>query len=67
MQNAIGGKELGLLYHPVLLAELEAFEVKQRSGLPAYGAPDGFHDDTVIALALAWRAARGSGLGLGIG
>jgi phage FluMu gp28-like protein len=66
LQLAIERHEIGLMDHPVLLAELEAFEVKARAGLPAYGAPDGMHDDTVIALALALRAARGSGLGLGL-
>lgn len=43
--------------------ELEAYErkvnaVTQRS---TYSAPEGLHDDTVMARALAWKAATGSG------
>jgi len=45
---------------PVLIAELEAFEAERLpSGRWRYGAPDGMHDDTVIALALAWEAYLG--------
>lgn len=37
--------------------ELIAFEVETRSsGAPKYSAPEGLHDDWVIALALTWRA-----------
>lgn len=37
-----------------LVSELEVFEYEQRpSGLLAYNAPDGYHDDCVMALALA--------------
>jgi hypothetical protein len=43
---------------PALLAELQAYEMtKLPSGLIRYGAPSGMHDDTVMALALARRAA----------
>ena len=42
---------------PVLLAEMESYEQKQRAGLPAYSAPAGMHDDTVMALAMAWHGA----------
>jgi hypothetical protein len=43
--------------HPVLLAELQAFEMSRLpSGLIRYAAPSGIHDDMVIALALARRA-----------
>ena len=47
--------ELKLLNDAVVLGELQAYEMKQRAGLPSYSAPDGLHDDTVIALALAWQ------------
>jgi phage FluMu gp28-like protein len=48
---------------PVLLGELQAFASDRLpSGLIRYAAPEGMHDDTVIALALAWWAAKqGSG------
>jgi phage terminase large subunit-like protein len=37
-----------------LVSELEVFEYEQRpSGLLSYNAPDGYHDDCVMALALA--------------
>lgn len=41
---------------PVLIAELQAYEAERLpSGMLRYGAPDGMHDDTVIALMLAWH------------
>ena len=53
-------QELSILADPVLIGELQAFEAKRLpSGMLRYAAPEGMHDDTVIALALAW-----SGLGL---
>jgi len=40
--------------------ELMAYEgEKLPSGLIRYGAPEGMHDDCVMALALAWWAAAG--------
>lgn len=44
--------------HPAATAELEAFESKVagNTGRMSYAAPEGLHDDTVIARALAWRA-----------
>jgi hypothetical protein len=45
---------------PVLIGELQAFEARPLpSGMMRYAAPEGMHDDTVIALAIAWQ-----GLGL---
>lgn len=39
-----------------LINELEVFEYETKpSGGLSYSAPDGMHDDAVIALALAWR------------
>jgi hypothetical protein len=44
----------------VLIGELQAFEARTLpSGMMRYSAPEGMHDDTVIALAIAWQ-----GLGL---
>ena len=54
-------RELRILPDPVLIAELEAFESERLpSGLLRYGAPEGQHDDTVIAAALANWAANPS-------
>ncbi len=41
----------------VWTAELEAYEVKYsaNTGRPTYSAPEGVHDDTVMARALAWH------------
>lgn len=44
---------------PELLNELEIYEYNvTRSGNITYSAPDGFHDDCVIALALVWQLLR---------
>lgn len=49
---------LGLLDDPVQTAELQAYTAERLpSGLLRYTAPSGGHDDTVIALCLAWEAA----------
>ncbi len=54
---ALEGGELRIQPEPTLLAELAAY---QQERLPLggyrYGAAAGAHDDTVMALALAWRA-----------
>lgn len=50
--------QLRLLDDPVLLDELSAFEAERLpSGMIRYAAPEGRHDDCVIALALSWLAA----------
>lgn len=50
--------EIRIPNDPVLIAELESFEANRLpSGKWRYSAPDGMHDDTVIALALAWHGA----------
>jgi phage FluMu gp28-like protein len=50
------------LLDQVQIAELQAYEFDRTpSGMIRYSAPEGMHDDTVMALALAWQAiARGS-------
>lgn len=49
---------LRILPDPVLIAELQAYEMERLpSGLLRYGAPDGMHDDTVQSLAMAWYGA----------
>jgi phosphatidylethanolamine-binding protein (PEBP) family uncharacterized protein len=50
--------KIALLDDAVQTGELIAYEsTRLPSGLLRYGAPSGGHDDTVIALALAWSAA----------
>jgi phage terminase large subunit-like protein len=45
-----------ILPDPVLIGELQAYEQdKLPSGLRRFGAPQGMHDDTVMALAMAWQ------------
>ena len=58
---AIEKGHLALLDEPIQTNELIAMTVKTSStGRPKYEAPDGYHDDCVIALALAWKAAVGT-------
>ena len=46
---------LTILNDPILVGELLAYEMERLpGGLIRYGAPQGMHDDTVMALALAW-------------
>ena len=48
---------------PIWTSELEAYEVKYSAvtGRPQYSAPEGVHDDTVMARALAWHGVAGGG------
>lgn len=52
--------EITILNDTQTINELEAFEEKRSAttGRPQFGAPQGLHDDCVISLALAWRAAE---------
>lgn len=52
-----------ILPDPHQIGELQAYEQERLpSGLVRYSAPDGMHDDTVMALALAWHATENSDL-----
>jgi hypothetical protein len=59
--NLAGAFERGdirILPDPVLIGELQAYEgIQQPAGYVKYGAPEGMHDDTVMALAFAWNGA----------
>lgn len=56
---ALEQEAIGLLNDPVLLNELQAYEMERLpSGGYRYSAPDGGHDDCVMALALALEAAQ---------
>lgn len=59
---AVGFENMEVSYPdiPILINELEIFDMeKSPTGHISYKAPDGFHDDAVISLALAWRGIRG--------
>ncbi|MBN1679565.1 MAG: hypothetical protein JW966_04685 [Anaerolineae bacterium] len=59
---ALERDELALLPDPVLLGELQAYTLERLlSGRFRYNAPPGGHDDTVIALALAWHGVSQTG------
>jgi len=51
--------EITALNDAVMKGELMAYERKvSHTGRSQYSAPDGLHDDTVIALALAWHGVQ---------
>lgn len=51
-------REIEIINDNVLINELQAYEMERTpSGMMRYSAPDGMHDDTVMALALAWYGA----------
>lgn len=55
---AVENGDIRLQPDPVLLGELESYTYRVlRSGHTVYQAPPGRRDDTVIALALAWKLA----------
>ncbi len=57
LQLAFEKEDIQIINDPTLIAELQAFEMtRTASGLPKYGAPEGMHDDTVMALMIAWHA-----------
>ncbi len=53
-------EEVHFLADPVARAELEAYEMRisANTGRPSYSAPEGVHDDTVIARALMCNALQ---------
>jgi hypothetical protein len=58
LELAFERRSISLLANELQINELMAFSSERLpSGLLRYGAPEGIHDDTVIALALAWWAA----------
>jgi hypothetical protein len=53
---------LRILNDPILIGELQAYEMERLpSGMLRYSAPEGMHDDTVMALAMAWYGASNMG------
>ena len=58
LQLAFEQEGIRLIDDKVQAAELMAYQSERLpSGLVRYNAPKGMHDDTVMALALAWAAA----------
>lgn len=57
--------EIRITNHPVLISELQMMEAQPTTSGFRYSAPSGYHDDCVIALALAWDGVRRSGVGSG--
>lgn len=53
---AIERGTIALLNDPVLIAELQAYTMERTQTGFKYSAPSGMHDDSVIALALAYEA-----------
>ena len=61
LQSAFENGQILVLDDPVLIGELLSFESKRNaSGSFSYSAPDGMHDDCVLALAIAWSGLSGS-------
>ncbi len=55
LELAFDRRDITVINDPVLVAELNSYERKDRAGLPSYSAPAGMHDDTVMSLAFAWN------------
>jgi phage terminase large subunit-like protein len=56
LQAAFEHGEIKILSDPVQIIELQSFEGERTpSGSWKYGAPSGMHDDTVMAMAIAWH------------
>jgi phage terminase large subunit-like protein len=56
---AIEHRELFIPNDPVIIDELEMYEYSiTKAGNVTYSAPEGFHDDIVMALCLVWSLAK---------
>lgn len=59
LASAFENHRIGIPKNATMIAELESLEAsKTPSGLTKYAAPEGMHDDYVISLALAHKAAE---------
>lgn len=55
--------QIRIVPNQALISELQSYQATQLpSGLVRYGAPVSLHDDTVMALALAWYGGRHTGM-----
>ncbi len=67
LQLSIETKRIAFPNLPVLVNELQAYEqTKLPSGVTRYSAPEGMHDDAVMALAIAHSAADDSLAGVAL-
>lgn len=57
LRSAFEHGSIRILNDPVQIGELQAYESKRTANGFSYSAPAGMHDDTVMALALAWYGA----------
>lgn len=64
LQSAFEHGAISILNDPIQIGELQAYEGKQSGAYTAYSAPEGLHDDTVMALAFAWHAIEGGSSGI---
>jgi hypothetical protein len=56
LASAFEHNEITILPDPVQVGELQAYQGQRNaSGGWKYGAPEGMHDDTVMAMAIAWQ------------
>jgi len=56
-------QDIKILNDPTLVSELQAYEQKQLLTGWRFEAPEGMHDDCVMALMLAWWAVSGANAG----
>lgn len=56
LQSAFEHGTIKILNDPIQIGELQAYESKRNASGFSYSAPAGMHDDTVMALALAYHA-----------
>ena len=62
LEGAFERDEIRILNDPVLIGELQAFEQELLpGGRYRFSAPEGLHDDTVMALAIAWYNLASTG------
>jgi hypothetical protein len=61
LQSAFEHGGLKIINDPIQVGELQTYESKRTAAGFSYSAPNGMHDDCVMALALSWLAVgRGS-------
>ena len=56
LRSAFEHGTIRIINDPVQVGELQSYESKRTANGFSYSAPKGMHDDTVMAMALAWHA-----------